>query len=267
MTPPLFAAAKPIIGMIHVSALPGTPRHSEALPPIIARAVEEARLFADAGLDGLLIENMHDLPYLNGAVGPEIVAAMTAVGVAVRSASPLPLGVQILAAANREALAVAQAIGAAFIRAENFVFAHVADEGLMPAAAAGPLLRYRRQIGADAVRIFADVKKKHASHALTADVSLAEAARAAEFSGADGVIITGATTGEPAAPGDVAAARSGLRVPTWVGSGTTADNLALLWPHTDGFIVGSAFKQSGVWSAPLDPRAVERFMAAVARLR
>ena len=98
---------------------------------------------------------------------------MTAVGLAVRQASTLPLGVQILAAANREALAVAQACGAAFVRVENFAYAHVADEGLMPTAEAGPLLRYRRQIGADSIQIIADVKKKHSSHAITADVPLA----------------------------------------------------------------------------------------------
>jgi len=83
--------------------------------------------------------------------------------------APLPLGVQVLAAANREALAVALAVGATFVRVENFVYAHVADEGLMPVADAGPLLRYRRQIGADHVKILADVKKKHSSHALTAE--------------------------------------------------------------------------------------------------
>ena len=84
----------------------------------------------------------------------------------------------------------------------EFVFAHVADEGLARAAA-GPLLRYRRQIGADHIAVFADIKKKHASHAMTADVSIAEAARAAEFFGADGVIVTGAATGKPVEPADV----------------------------------------------------------------
>jgi predicted TIM-barrel enzyme len=66
---------------------------------------------------------------LRQRVGPEIVSGMAAVVNAVRAAVDVPLGVQILAGANREALAVALAAGAAFIRAENFVFAHVADEG------------------------------------------------------------------------------------------------------------------------------------------
>lgn len=263
----LFARPKAVIGMIHVGALPGTPRWSGSLEALVARAAAEAELYARAGLDGLLIENMHDVPYLRGRVGPEVVAAMTAVGLAVRRASPLPLGVQILAAANREALAVAQACGAAFVRVENFAYAHVADEGLMAEAAAGPLLRYRRQIGADRVRILADVKKKHSSHALTADVPLAEAARTTAFFGADAIVVTGVATGQPAAVEDVQAVRAAVTIPVCIGSGLRPDNLAACWPHADVFIVGSYFKVDGVWSGAVDGERVARFMAAVDGLR
>ncbi len=263
----VFGPSQAIVGMIHVGALPGTPRHAEPLTALGQRAVAEARLYVAAGLDGVLLENMHDVPYLRGRVGPEIVAGMTAVGAAVRRETELPLGVQILAAANREALAVAKAIGAEFIRVENFAYAHVADEGLMPVAAAGPLLRYRRRIGADGIRILADVKKKHSSHALTADVSLAEAARTSEFFGADGLVVTGVATGRPTAPEDAACVREAVKVPVWVGSGATPANLAGLWPHVDGFIVGSYFKVDGVWSNAVDPTRVAEFMTQVRALR
>jgi len=264
---PLFTKPKTIVGMIHVLPLPGTPRYGGSLETILTQAVEEAALYTQAGFDALLIENMHDVPYLCGHVGPEVTAAMTAVGVAVRRESPLPLGVQILAAANHEALAAAHACGAAFVRAENFAYAHVADEGLMPTAEAGPLLRYRRQIGADAIHIFTDVKKKHSSHAITADVSLAEAARTTEFFGADAIIVTGAATAEPAAVDDVATVRRSVRIPVCIGSGLTPDNLATYWPHTDVFIVGSYLKVGGLWSNASDPHRVRTFMEAVKRLR
>ncbi len=152
-----FSADKAIVGMIHVRALPGTPHHRLSVEHIVASAADEARMLAEAGCDALIIENMHDRPYLNHNVGPEIVAAMTAVAVAVRNAADLPLGVQVLGGANAEALAIAQAGGAAFVRVEGFVFAHVADEGLMPNADAGPLLRYRKQIGAEDIAVLADV--------------------------------------------------------------------------------------------------------------
>jgi membrane complex biogenesis BtpA family protein len=262
-----FAHPKAVIGMIHVGALPGTPGYRGDLSGIVEQAVAEAVLYSDAGLDGLLIENMHDVPYLCGQVGPEIVAGMTAVGLAVRRAGPLPLGVQILAAANDAALATAQTCGAAFVRVENFAYAHVADEGLMPVAEAGPLLRYRRQIGAVHVAILADVKKKHASHALTADVPLAQAARTIEFFGADGIIVTGTATGEPTAAEDVLSVRSAVHIPVCIGSGLTPDNLPALWPHAEIFIVGSFFKTDGLWSNAVEPRRLRTFMEVVSRLR
>jgi membrane complex biogenesis BtpA family protein len=264
----LLGAPRALIGMLHLRALPGAPRHAQSLDEIAATAVGEARLYREHGFDALMIENMHDLPYLRGAVPPETVAAMTAVGREVRREVPLPLGVQVLAGANREALAVAHACGATFIRAEAFVFAHVADEGWLEACA-GPLLRARRAMGADGVAIFADVKKKHAAHAVTADVSLAETARAAVFNLADGVIVTGTATGEEARTADVAAVAAAVRVPVLVGSGLTPENLPR-YPAADGFIVGSSVKESGVWSNPLDAarvRAVAEAFRSMARAR
>src|SRR5688500_12446402 len=118
--------------MVHVAALPGTTRHSLPMPKIVEQASAEARLLMDCGFDAIIIENMHDAPYLRREVGPEIIAAMTMIGGAVRSAiGERPLGVQILAGANCAALAVAHACGGDFIRAEGFVFASIADEGLL----------------------------------------------------------------------------------------------------------------------------------------
>ena len=263
----VFGAPRALVGMIHVGALPGTPAAGEALASITARAVDEARVYRDAGFTAVALENMHDRPYLKGAVGPEIVAAMTRVGAEVRAAVPLPVGVQVLAGANREALAVALACGAAFVRVEGYVFAHVADEGVIEAGA-GELLRYRRAIGAGHVRVFADVKKKHAAHAVTADVSLVETARAAEFFLADGVVVTGPATGEETDPAEVAAVAGAVTVPVFVGSGVTPDNMGR-YPGAAGFIVGSSVKRDGVWHESLDTTRVtavaRAFHAAAAR--
>jgi hypothetical protein len=185
---------------------------------------------------------------------------MTAIGREVRREVPLPLGVQVLAGANREALAVALACGAAFIRAEAFVFGHVADEGWLEASA-GPLLRARRAMGADEIAIFADIKKKHAAHAATADVSLVETAEAAAFNLADGVVVTGVATGLEADPAEVAAVAVAVAVPVLVGSGLTPSNLER-YRTAHGFIVGSSVKHDGLWSNPLDPTRVKAMAAA-----
>lgn len=263
----MFRQNPALLAMLHVPALPGTPRAGAPIAEICAHVQAESKQLQQAGFDGLIIENMHDTPYLRQSVGPEIVAAMTAVGVAVRSASDLPLGVQVLAGAAHETLAVALACGADFIRVENFIFAHVADEGLMTTAAAGPLLRYRKSIDAEHIGVFADIKKKHASHAITADIDLGETAAAAEFAGADGLIVTGTATGRPTAPADVQAVRDGSTRPVWVGSGVTPEQLPELWPIVDGLIVGSYLKQDGRWQNPLDPARIARLCQAAADLR
>jgi uncharacterized protein len=265
LIPTLFGVPRALVGMLHVGPLAGSPLHRQTaldLDDQIEDAVSQAEIYRAAGFHGLVLENMFDRPYLKGRVGPETVAALAVIGREVRRSVPLPLGIQVLAAANEEALAVALACGAAFVRVEGFVFAHVADEGLVEADA-GPLLRYRAAIGADHIRVFADIKKKHASHALTADLDITETARAAEFSLADGVIVTGTATGRPADPAEVEAVAAAVGIPTLVGSGVTPDNVAA-FAAADGLIVGSSVKQRGDWRMPLDPDAVRRLANAFA---
>src|SRR2546427_4950862 len=242
----IFGAPRALIGMIHLGALPGSPGGRLGMEAILETALAEGHLYAEAGFNGLMIENMHDRPYMKGGVGPETVAAMAAVGRQIRREIPLPLGVQVLAGGNREAIAVAHACGAAFLRVEGFVFAHVADEGLIESSA-GELLRYRRAIGADGVRVFADIKKKHSAHAITADVDLVETARAAEFFQAEGVIVSGAATGRPTDPGEVRAVSEAVGIPALVGSGVTPENMGS-FAAADALIVGSSVKEGGLWS-------------------
>lgn len=271
--------------MVHVGALPSSPLCRRTVSEIVKQAAAEAALLAKHGFDAVMIENMHDAPYVHGRQRPVVTAAMTACGLAVQEAiepmrragasgaggkkgRAIPLGVQVLSGGNHEALSVAVACGAAFIRCENFVFAHVGDEGLMANAEAGELLRYRREIGAEAIAVFTDLKKKHASHAITADISIAEAAEAAAFFGSDGFIVTGTATGKPVAVADVQSVRDasdGLDRPrpVLVGSGVTAATVVSLLEIADGLIVGSSIKRDGRWSNPPDPRRIDQLVGAV----
>jgi len=260
----LFGVPRALIGVIHVGALPGTPSNRKTVAAIADDAVREARLYQSAGFHGLAIENTHDRPYLKSSVGPEIGAAMAVIGWEVRRAVSLPLGIQVLAGANLWAVAVAHACGATFVRVEGFVFAHVADEGLIQSTA-GSLLRYRRAIGAENVRVFADIKKKHSAHAITADVDIVETAKAAEFFQADGVIVSGVSTGQPADTSEVQAVSSAVSIPTLIGSGITPENMAS-YPSAAAFIVGSSVKQDGLWENPLEERRVLAVVRAFQRL-
>jgi len=258
----IFKIAKPVIGMVHVQALPGTPKNKMDPKKIIAKAIKEACIYKSAGIDAIMIENMHDLPYLKGGVGHEISTVMTLIAYLIKQETKLPIGIQILAGANKEALAAAKAANIDFIRAEGFVFAHTADEGIIEAQA-GDLLRYRKQIEANNIAIFTDIKKKHSAHALTSDVSLLDTAKAARFFLSDGVIVTGNHTGSSASIDELKSLKELIDFPLLVGSGVTAKNVADYLPISDGMIIGSYFKEGGYWENNLSYDRVSKFMEHV----
>lgn len=255
-----------IIGMIHVDALPGTPQNTLPVELIAKKAKKEAALLEKAGVDAIMIENMHDVPYLKKYVGPEIVACMTTVAVEIRKSTRIPVGIQILAAANREALAVALAAQLDFVRVEGFVFAHLGDEGYLESCA-GELLRYRKMIGAEHIRIFTDLQKKHSSHAITADLNLKDHIETADYFLSDGIIITGSSTGKEALVEDVKTTWQATTLPVLVGSGITLENILNYWNFADGFIVGSWFKHNGNWKNPISEDRVRTFMNKIQEIR
>jgi uncharacterized protein len=256
-----------LIGVVHVPALPGADSYGFKMSTVLERSLSDAHIYKECGVDALIIENMHDVPYLRGGVPPETVAAMTVVGQAIKAATNLPLGVQILAGANIEALAVAIALELDFIRVEGFVFAHIGDEGFHQANAPD-LVRRRAQLTVGAspnktVRIFADIKKKHSSHAITADIGLAETAHTAEFFKADGVIVSGLRTAAAPLPAEVEEVANAVKIPTLVGSGISAENVHEFAVHADGLIVGSYAKKEGHWANDCDSRRLERLVKAL----
>ena len=271
----LFGIQRPLIAMLHVAPCPGV----EGFPGMMAAAELLRRdlvAYLSAGVDGLLLENMHDFPCIpEEQMGPEVAAYLTHLAVVARTfcdefrggaARPLPIGVQVLFAANRTALAIAQAAGLQFIRAEGWTYSHVSDKGFLDAQG-GRVKRYQHHIGADDILVFTDIKKKHASHALTADVGIGEMAGLMELHRSDGIIITGRVTGDPPALEDIAAARNATRLPLLIGSGLDARNLADHFPVADAFIVGSAFKRDGKWQEAVDIDRVRAFMDELRRLR
>lgn len=262
----IFGVKHPVIGMIHVQALPGTPNYQGNINFIFNKALQEARLYKESGIDALMLENMHDVPYQKNGVGAEIVSMMTRIAFAIKQETNLPLGIQILAGANKEALAVAKTAQLEFIRAEGFVFGHVADEGYIDSQAAD-LLRYRKQIDATDIAVFTDIKKKHSSHAVTADVDIVETAHAAEFFLSDGLIITGKQTGFETDLDEIKGVKAHTQLPVIIGSGVSIDNVAQYLPISDALIVGSYFKKEGFWKNELDAYRIKEFMEKVNQLR
>lgn len=246
------------VGMVHLLPLPGSPRWGGDIDSVLSAAVRDAERLVSGGCDALIVENMGDNPWLKGVVSPATVAAMTRAVERV-VALGLPTGVQVLAGANSQALGVAVATGADFLRVEGFAYAHVADEGWIDACA-GPLLRERAALGSS-VGIWTDVQKKHAAHAVTGDLSLEELAHGTAFAGADVLIATGSSTGVATDPADLLAMKA-AGVPVAIGSGVTPERIPGL-RAADAVIVGSWLKESGDWRRPVDVDRVRALRSAI----
>jgi len=264
----LFGRRGAVIGVVHSRPLPGSPAYDgEPMDEIIAFALAEAERYRTGGVDGLIVENHGDIPFAKPErLGPETAACMAVMTRAVRQASGLPVGVNVLANGALVALAVAKAAGAAFVRVNQWVNAYVANEGIIEGAA-GEALRYRAWLQARGVKIFADVHVKHGAHAIAADRSIGEMARDAEFFDADVAIATGQRTGDTATMDELRAIAGGTALPVVVGSGVNADNVGDILSVAGGVIVASSLKVDGVWWNPVDPRRLAVFMEAVGRAR
>ncbi len=220
-----------------------------------AWALADAQAYVTGGATGVLVENFGDHPFFPHQVPPETIAAMGRIATAVVQAVPLPVGINVLRNDGAAALGVAVASGAQFIRVNVLSGAMVTDQGLIQGCAA-QLLRQRRLLAADGMAVLADVLVKHALPLTPLPVAMA-VEDTLKRGGADGVIVSGDSTGTPVEPEILHQARHGAKgAPVLIGSGfgpATADHLG---PLCDGVIVASALKQDGRLCNPVDPQRV-----------
>jgi uncharacterized protein len=258
---PAAGAVPRLIGVIHLHALPGSPRQAAPLGEVAESAARDARVLAAAGFDAVVVENFGDAPFFPGAVPPITVAAMTACALAVRAAAPsLALGINVLRNDAEAALAVAAAADARFVRINVHIGARVTDQGLVEGAAHRSL-RSRRALGADAVQLFCDVDVKHSAPLGAGRPIGEEAHELAERGLADAVLVTGSGTGRGAARTDLEAVVAAVRVPVLVASGATVATLPEL-AAAHGVIVGSCLRQSGRAGDAIDAELAARFAEA-----
>jgi hypothetical protein len=245
---------KVLIGVVHLAPLPGSPRWRGNLSAIIKSAVADAKAYQQGGAHALFIENFGDVPFTKSAVGPETIAAMAALGCAVREAVTLPIGFNVLRNDARAALALCAACGGDFIRVNIHTGAMLTDQGIIEGDAFNTL-RYRKNI-CPGVQIFADVHVKHAVP--LGNWTLEDSAHDTIDRGlADALIISGTGTGRAADPGDVQRVRAACpSARILLGSGVTRENASQFLPFADGFIVGSSLKAGGKLANPVDARRV-----------
>lgn len=262
-----------LIGVIHLGPLAGSPgahglHPTDALQQAGAQAVQEAQILAQAGYDGIIIENFGDAPFYKTQVPAITLASMSIIAAAVREAvEDIQLGINVLRNDANAALAIAAVTGCDFIRVNVLSGVAATDQGIIEGEAA-TLLRERDRLQAP-VAILADVHVKHAQSLSSSDLRLA-IEEVGTRGMADGVIITGQTTGRLADASAIQAASQAARalgIPLFLGSGATRDKLKDLRPWLDGIIVGSALRKDGRAGAPLDKKRTVEFAREFAKLK
>jgi membrane complex biogenesis BtpA family protein len=241
-----------LVGVIHLPALPGSPRGKVPMAEIARSAAEDARVLAEAGFDLAMIENFGDTPFFAGAVPRITVSAMTACAVAARDAAPaLPLGINVLRNDADAALAIAAVVGATCVRVNVHASARVTDQGLVQGNAA-ETLRRRRELSIERVAIWADVDVKH-SAPLAARPIHEEAQDVVHRALADALLVTGTGTGRSVDVAKLETVRKAVpSVPVFVASGAAIDSLDTLARFADGVVVGSALRADGVAGGRID---------------
>jgi hypothetical protein len=263
----MFGVEKPIIGMIHLLPLPGSPGYDfYGMEAVIEHALRDAEALTSGGVDGLMVENMWDLPYYVGMeVPPEEMTAQAVAARAIVEAVDVPVGINVIHNGGRVTLAIAVAAGADFIRVCLLTGARVWDTGEFDRGCAAELLRWRKNLGAEHIKLFADVDKKHS--VAFPGIDLATHIEWTEFYLADALIVSGKMTGDAPELEKVKRARELTTRPILMGSGTTADNIAQFLQYADGAIVGTALKVDGIAENLVDVERVKRYMEAVRVVR
>jgi len=250
-----------LTGVLHLLPLPAAPLSSPGFAAVLDRALSDAETLVEGGISSCIIENLGDAPFSGGMVQPHVPAMIAVIGSAVRArfGDALTLGVNILRNDAMSALGAAAACGADFVRINVHVGAAWTDQGLIQGRA-HETLRYRRELGAENIKIAADVLVKHAAPAGQTD--LKEVARETAWrGGADILIVTGSRTGGVTDLRQVEVARDAVSDrPIWVGSGVTPGNLPAVRKVADGAIIGTWLHHDSVLTAPLSLERIRRLV-------
>jgi membrane complex biogenesis BtpA family protein len=254
---------KPIIGMVHFPALPGSPLYDAGggMTAIRDWVMRDLDALQSGGIHAVMFCNENDRPYRLDADFASVAAMAEVIG-ELKTELSVPFGVNVLWDPNAT-IALAATTGASFCR-EIFSGAFAGDFGIW-ARTAGESFRYRKQLNAEHVRMLFNINAEFAQQ--LAPRPIAEVARSVAFSSSpDAILISGPITSQPAAASalaEVASAVESTGIPVLVNTGFKASNAAELLTYADGAIVGSSLKVDGITWNPVDRKRVEELVRVV----
>lgn len=253
----IFNTEKFIIGMVHLDALPGTPLYKGNLDKVYDKALQDSIALKNGGITALMIENAGDVPFPKelDLVQTSCLAAIT---LAIKNVTDLPVGIDAAFCDYKAALSSAKAAGADFVRLAVFVDTVMTSNGIIEACSS-QAIRYRKEIDAEDIAIFADIQVKY-SHMLVSEISILESALNAQASLADGIIVTGAYSGNETPIETVKKVKEKVNIPVIIGSGLNEVNIKEQMSIADGAIVGTSLKTNINNELVIDEKKVKILM-------
>ncbi len=248
---------KPIIGVIHLLPLLGSPLYDGNFNKVINTAIREAKIYQKYGIHSLIIENFRDAPFFKDNVPAETIAAMTSVSQEIKRVFEGKIGINVLRNDAQAAMAIATAIHADFIRVNVHIGAAVTDQGIIEGRAA-ETLRLRKNLYSK-VNIFTDVAVKHAAPLGFREIE-DETSDLSKRGFSDAIIVSGNKTGDGVDLETLSRVKASSTKPVLLGSGVNMANIKSYLTLADGFIVGSYFKTNGKADNFVEEERVENFM-------
>lgn len=256
----MFPAEKPVIGMLHLCALPGDPGFDAraGIEAVVRRARQELAALQDGGVDGILVSNEFSLPYLTDTEPITAISMARIVGELLDDFT-VPYGMNVLWDA-RASIDLAVATGARFVR-EIFTGVYASDFGLWNTNV-GATVRHRSRLGGDNIRLFYNIVPESATYLAGRD--LRSTTETTVFATApDAICVSGLTAGAPTDHQALTTVKNAAGdVPVFVNTGVNADNVADQLSIADGAIIGTFFKEDGVFENAVDRSRVKALMSA-----
>jgi uncharacterized protein len=261
----VFKSPKPVIAMLHLSALPGDPGYdmTAGISAVVARAKRELDALQAGGVDGVMISNEFSLPYLT-QTEPITAISMARVIAELLPDISVPYGVNVLWD-GRASIDLAVATGAQWVR-EIFTGVYASDFGLWNTNV-GEVARHRQRIGAGQVKLLFNIVPESARY--LGDRSLQSITQSTVFATSpDGICVSGLTAGAPTDSQSLKIVKDAAGdVPVFVNTGVRDDNVAEQLAIADGAVVGTYFKEDGVFENRVSLPRVQKLMAAVRDFR
>ncbi|WP_082965057.1 BtpA/SgcQ family protein [Mycobacterium sp. ACS1612] len=261
----VFNVRKPVIGMLHLAALPGDPGFDTAggVAAVVARARTELDALQSGGVDGVMFSNEFSLPYLTKTEPITAITMARVIGELLPQIA-IPYGVNVLWD-GQASIDLAVATGAQFVR-EIFTGVYASDFGLWDTNV-GAVARHRSRVGGADVKLFFNIVPESAAYLASRD--LESITRTTVFATApDAICVSGATAGSPTDTDALRLVKSAAgATPVFVNTGVRAENVADQLDIADGAIVGTYFKHDGVFENRADRARVDELMTAARKFR